>query len=138
VQKLRERLRQMSDEELIKFGKQVRALSAPRIGVVNDPWPAQLRMAREEWSRRHPKHSGLKNALSTVRYRALLLTPSPLVSVNDTPADKENMAAVGIECQAVLPPTNQSLRLAGHIVNADRIDLRKERQVEAGDRQRRA
>jgi hypothetical protein len=55
LQKLRERLRQMSDDELIKFGKQVRALSAPRVGVVNDPWPAQLRLAREEWRRRHPK-----------------------------------------------------------------------------------
>ena len=55
LQKLRERLHLMSDEELIKFGKQVRALSAPRIGVVKDPWPAQLRLAREEWRRRHPK-----------------------------------------------------------------------------------
>jgi len=55
LQKLRERLRLMSDDELIKFGKQVRALAAPRIGVVNDPWPKQLRMAREEWRRRHPK-----------------------------------------------------------------------------------
>jgi hypothetical protein len=53
--KLRERLRQMSDEELIKFGKQVRALAAPRIGVTHDPWPAQLRLAREEWRRRYPK-----------------------------------------------------------------------------------
>jgi len=53
LQKLRERLRLMTDEELIKFGKQVRALSAPRIGVVHDPWPAQLRLAREEWRRRH-------------------------------------------------------------------------------------
>jgi len=33
LQKLRERLGQMSDEELIKFGKQVRALSAPRVGI---------------------------------------------------------------------------------------------------------
>ena len=55
LQKLRERLRLMSDDELIKFGRQVRALSAPRIGVVNDPWPAQLQLAREEWRRRHPK-----------------------------------------------------------------------------------
>jgi len=37
LEKLRERLRQMSDEELIKFGKQVRALAAPRIGVTHDP-----------------------------------------------------------------------------------------------------
>jgi len=55
LQKLRERLRTMTDEELIKFGKQVRALSAPRIGVTHDPWPAQLRTAREEWRRRYPK-----------------------------------------------------------------------------------
>jgi hypothetical protein len=55
LQKLRESLRLMSDEELIKFGKQVRTLSAPRIGDTHDPWPAQLRLAREEWRRRHPK-----------------------------------------------------------------------------------
>jgi len=55
LQKLRERLGQMYDEELIKFGKQVCALAAPRIGVAKDPWPAQLRMAREEWRRRCPK-----------------------------------------------------------------------------------
>ena len=55
LQKLRECLRLMSDEELVKFGKQVRELSAPRVGVVNDPWPAQLREARAEWRRRHPK-----------------------------------------------------------------------------------
>ena len=55
LQKLRERLCQMSDEELIKFGKQVRALSAPRVSVTPDPWPAQLEEARAEWRRRHPK-----------------------------------------------------------------------------------
>ena len=55
LQKLRERLRTMTDEELIKFGKQVRALAEPRVGVFDDPWPAQLRLAREEWRRRHPK-----------------------------------------------------------------------------------
>ena len=55
LQKLHERLRLMSDEELIKFGKQVRVSSVPRIGVTHDPWPAQLRMARDEWRRRHPK-----------------------------------------------------------------------------------
>jgi hypothetical protein len=56
LQKLRERLRQMSDDELIKFGKQVRALAAPRVGVTHDPWPAQLQEARAEWRRRHPKN----------------------------------------------------------------------------------
>jgi hypothetical protein len=55
LQKLRECLRLMSDEELVKFGKQVRELSAPRVGVVNDPWPVQLQEARAEWRRRHPK-----------------------------------------------------------------------------------
>ena len=40
--KLRERLRKMSDEELIKFGKMVRGLSAPRVGVTPDPWKQQL------------------------------------------------------------------------------------------------
>jgi hypothetical protein len=54
VQKLRERLRQMSDAELIKFGKTVRNLSGPRIGLTSDPWKAQLEEARAEWRRRHP------------------------------------------------------------------------------------
>jgi hypothetical protein len=55
LQKLRERLRQMTDEELIKFGKMVRGLSAPRVSVTPDPWKAQLNEARTEWRRRHPK-----------------------------------------------------------------------------------
>jgi len=44
LQKLRERLRQMCDEELFAFGKQVRTLSGPRVGVTPDP--------REEWQSR--------------------------------------------------------------------------------------
>ena len=55
LQSLRERLRQMSDEELIKFGKTVRSLSAPRVGVSPNPWTAQLLEARAEWRRRHPR-----------------------------------------------------------------------------------
>lgn len=46
LQKLRERLRQMSDEDLIAFGKMVRGLSAPRMGVTPDPWKVQLQEAR--------------------------------------------------------------------------------------------
>jgi hypothetical protein len=42
LQKLRERLRLMSDEELVKFGKMVLALSAPRVGVTPDPWQERL------------------------------------------------------------------------------------------------
>lgn len=55
IRKLRERLRRMSDEELIKFGKMVRGLSAPRVSVTPDPWKAQLQEARAEWRRRHPR-----------------------------------------------------------------------------------
>jgi hypothetical protein len=55
LQKLCERLRLMSDEELVKFGKQVRSLSEPRASVTPDPWKAQLQEARAEWRRRHPK-----------------------------------------------------------------------------------
>jgi hypothetical protein len=55
LQKLRERLRQMSDDELIKFGTMVRGLSEPRVSVTPDPWKAQLEEARAEWKRRHPK-----------------------------------------------------------------------------------
>ena len=45
----------LSDEELVKFGKQVRSLSEPRVGVTPDPWKAQLQEARAKWRRRHPK-----------------------------------------------------------------------------------
>ena len=55
LQKLRERLRLMSDDELVKFGKMVRDLSEPRVGVTPDPWKEQLQAARSEGRRRHPK-----------------------------------------------------------------------------------
>jgi hypothetical protein len=42
---LRERLRRMSDAELIKFGKEVRRLA-------ENPFQRQLEIAREEWKRR--------------------------------------------------------------------------------------
>jgi hypothetical protein len=58
LQKLRERLGQMSDKELLEFGKLVRGLSAaPRIAILRDPWHVQLEEACEEWRRRHPKRS---------------------------------------------------------------------------------
>ena len=40
--KLRDRLRNMSDEELIRFGKMVRGMSDPRVSVTLDPWKVQL------------------------------------------------------------------------------------------------
>ena len=45
LRKLRERLRKMCDEELIKFGKEVRRLA-------ENPFQKQLEIAREEWKRR--------------------------------------------------------------------------------------
>jgi hypothetical protein len=45
LEKLRERLRRMTDEELIKFGKNVRKLA-------ENPFQRQLDAARAEWKRR--------------------------------------------------------------------------------------
>jgi hypothetical protein len=39
--KLRERLRQMSDDELIKFGRSMRGLSEPRVSVTPGSWERQ-------------------------------------------------------------------------------------------------
>ena len=43
--KLRERLRKMTDEELVRFGKEVRRLA-------ENPFQRQLEEARAEWKRR--------------------------------------------------------------------------------------
>jgi hypothetical protein len=51
LQKLRERLRNMTDAELIQFGKTVRGLSAGPTGTSN-PFKRQLLEAPEEWKRR--------------------------------------------------------------------------------------
>jgi hypothetical protein len=45
LKKLRERLRRMTDEELIRFGKEVRRLA-------QNPFQRQLDEARAEWKRR--------------------------------------------------------------------------------------
>ena len=50
-----------------------------------------------------------------------------LVSVNDTPADQEDLAAVGIERQAILSPTNHAFGIARYVCNGDGIDLGKGR-----------
>jgi hypothetical protein len=52
---LRERLRKMTDDELIKFGREVRKLTKPKVIFVSDLWKIRLDLAREEWQRRHPK-----------------------------------------------------------------------------------
>jgi hypothetical protein len=45
LRKLRERLRKMNDQELIRFGKEVRRLA-------ENPFQRQLDEARAEWKRR--------------------------------------------------------------------------------------
>jgi uncharacterized protein HemY len=45
LENLRERLRRMTDQELIKFGKEVRRLA-------ENPFQKQLEEARKEWKRR--------------------------------------------------------------------------------------
>jgi len=45
LQKLRDKLRKMTGEELIKFGKDVRRLA-------ENPFQKQLELARAEWKRR--------------------------------------------------------------------------------------
>ena len=45
LRKLRDKLRKMSDEELIRFGKEVRRLA-------ENPFQRQLEQARAEWKRR--------------------------------------------------------------------------------------
>jgi hypothetical protein len=54
LEKLRERLRRMTDEELIKFGKDVRRLAA-------NPFQRQLEEARREWKRRKLQSKGKHN-----------------------------------------------------------------------------
>jgi hypothetical protein len=53
---LRERLREMSDLELRRFGQTARKLSDPKMNFgATDPYVVQLDEARAEWRRRHPK-----------------------------------------------------------------------------------
>ena len=48
LRKLRDKLRKMTDEELIRFGKEVRRLA-------ENPFQRQLEEARREWKRRRVK-----------------------------------------------------------------------------------
>jgi hypothetical protein len=54
---LRERLRRMTDAELLCFGKDNRYMCSPYANLGKPPLEAfviQLREARAEWRRRHP------------------------------------------------------------------------------------
>jgi hypothetical protein len=55
LRRLRERLRAMSDEALIQFGKYARKLCGILVSGTGDPVKSQLDEARKEWRRRYPK-----------------------------------------------------------------------------------
>jgi hypothetical protein len=57
VERIRERIRKMSDAELRKYGRTARDLFDPRknFGPPNPAFKIQLDEARAEWRRRHPK-----------------------------------------------------------------------------------
>ena len=57
IEKLRERLRKMTDEELREFGKAARYMVSTSANMGKPPLPTfvlQLEEARAEWKRRHP------------------------------------------------------------------------------------
>ena len=60
AQKYREFVRTLSDEALIKEGKQMRWLSGDGKIVTTTPsaFAKQLKICREEYRRRHPKQRG--------------------------------------------------------------------------------
>jgi hypothetical protein len=59
VERFRSELRKMSDEDLVKCGKQVASIRGPlpRHTPQKDVWSIQLDEARAEWRRRHPAKS---------------------------------------------------------------------------------
>ncbi len=67
LQKLRERLRSMTDEELIEFGKSVRELASPSVAATANPFQQQLEEARAEWKRR--KNLQMKNPAKNVCWK---------------------------------------------------------------------
>jgi hypothetical protein len=57
IERVRERLRKMSDNDLLRYGQASRHMADPKNNY-GDPNPAfqiQLDEARAEWRRRHPK-----------------------------------------------------------------------------------
>ena len=61
TEEFRKRLRVMSDEQLIRYGKAARYMpdpaNEPGGGKVREVYKIQLRECRAEWRRRHPKPS---------------------------------------------------------------------------------
>ncbi|MFZ0884839.1 MAG: hypothetical protein WAN14_15680 [Candidatus Acidiferrales bacterium] len=61
AEEFRKRLRAMSDEQLIRYGKAARYMADPRQsanGRVENVYVVQLAECRAEWRRRHPKPGG--------------------------------------------------------------------------------
>jgi hypothetical protein len=57
IDAIRERLRTLTDTELIRYGKDCVFLCSPKQNFGKPPlevWALQLREARAEWTRRHP------------------------------------------------------------------------------------
>lgn len=60
-EKERARLRKMTDEELVREGRAARYMCAPSTNFGKPPrevYVIALRLAKEEWHRRHPKLAG--------------------------------------------------------------------------------
>jgi hypothetical protein len=58
LEAIRERIRKMSDDELLKYGKAAKHLCEPESnfgGPPSEVYVIQLREARAEWRRRYPK-----------------------------------------------------------------------------------
>lgn len=57
-EKLKARLRKMSDADLLRFGKAARYMCSAKANVgkpARSEFVVQLKAAREEWRRRHPR-----------------------------------------------------------------------------------
>jgi hypothetical protein len=57
LEAIRERIRKMTDAELIEYGRTARRMANPRrnYGAPNPAFAVQLDEAKAEWRRRHPK-----------------------------------------------------------------------------------
>jgi hypothetical protein len=55
---IRERVRKMSDEELLRYGAICKSMRRPETNLDKpslDAWTVQLQEARVEWRKRHPE-----------------------------------------------------------------------------------
>jgi hypothetical protein len=57
VEQIRARLRKMTDDQLVRFGRDARYMCSPKANMGKpplQPFLIQLQEARAEWRRRHP------------------------------------------------------------------------------------